>query len=107
MEVKDVDFNPEFITRMLPRLEWGALVATAQKVLPEDFLCFLSRHFTKGLVSLYLEQLPIRDYNNLSLPFDYIHTNHVWSPLRRYCNNLFARNWEIDTSEANPEKELR
>ena len=32
MEVKDVDFNPEFITRMLPRLEWGALVATAQKV---------------------------------------------------------------------------
>ena len=32
IEVKDVDFNPEFINRMLPRLEWRPLVETAQKV---------------------------------------------------------------------------
>ena len=32
VEIKDVDFNPEFITRMMPRLEWNALVETAQKV---------------------------------------------------------------------------
>eukprot|EP00112_Aurelia_sp_Birch-Aquarium-sp1_P026121 Seg906.10 transcript_id=Seg906.10/GoldUCD/mRNA.D3Y31 product="Multifunctional methyltransferase subunit TRM112 B" protein_id=Seg906.10/GoldUCD/D3Y31 len=32
VEMKDVDFNPEFITRMMPRLEWNALVETAQKL---------------------------------------------------------------------------
>ncbi|XP_065053540.1 uncharacterized protein LOC135682536 [Rhopilema esculentum] len=32
IEVKDVDFNPEFVSRMIPRLEWKALVETAQKL---------------------------------------------------------------------------
>ena len=29
MEVKEVEFNADFITRMLERLEWGALVDAA------------------------------------------------------------------------------
>eukprot|EP00794_Sanderia_malayensis_P003001 gene3001-3459_t len=30
VQTKDVDFNPEFISRIIPRLEWKALVETAQ-----------------------------------------------------------------------------
>ncbi|KAF7238592.1 Multifunctional methyltransferase subunit TRM112-like protein [Varanus komodoensis] len=30
VKVKNVDFNPEFIARMIPKLEWGALVEAAE-----------------------------------------------------------------------------
>lgn len=30
--VSEVDFNPEFISRMIPKLEWPALVQAAQQV---------------------------------------------------------------------------
>jgi len=30
--VSEVDFNPEFISRMIPKLEWTALVQAAQQV---------------------------------------------------------------------------
>uniref|UniRef100_A0A8D2LK72 Multifunctional methyltransferase subunit TRM112-like protein n=1 Tax=Varanus komodoensis TaxID=61221 RepID=A0A8D2LK72_VARKO len=32
VKVKNVDFNPEFIARMIPKLEWGALVEAAESV---------------------------------------------------------------------------
>lgn len=30
--MKEVDFNPEFITRMLPKIEWSALQKAAKEV---------------------------------------------------------------------------
>ena len=30
--VNEVDFNPEFISRMIPKVDWGALVQAAQQV---------------------------------------------------------------------------
>ncbi|XP_051945112.1 multifunctional methyltransferase subunit TRM112-like protein [Xyrauchen texanus] len=30
IKVNEVDFNPEFVTRMIPKLEWGALVQAAE-----------------------------------------------------------------------------
>ncbi|XP_060081256.1 multifunctional methyltransferase subunit TRM112-like protein [Ylistrum balloti] len=32
IEIKTVDFNPEFITRMLPKMDWPALHQAAQSV---------------------------------------------------------------------------
>lgn len=32
VEVEETEFNPEFIVRMLPRLEWSALVTSMQQV---------------------------------------------------------------------------
>ncbi|XP_044304534.1 multifunctional methyltransferase subunit TRM112-like protein [Varanus komodoensis] len=32
VKVKNVDFNPEFIARMIPKLEWGALVEAAESL---------------------------------------------------------------------------
>ncbi|KAJ0049942.1 hypothetical protein NL108_005258, partial [Boleophthalmus pectinirostris] len=44
-EVKfnEVEFNPEFISRMIPKLEWSALIHAAQELghrqdLPDDLL---------------------------------------------------------------------
>lgn len=31
VEMKEVDFNPEFITRMLPKIEWSALQKAAKE----------------------------------------------------------------------------
>lgn len=41
--VNEVDFNPDFISRMIPKLEWSALVQAAQQVgrsegLPEELI---------------------------------------------------------------------
>lgn len=41
MEVKPVDFNPEFVARMIPKIDWSALRKAASDVgkaddLPED-----------------------------------------------------------------------
>lgn len=30
--VNEVDFNPDFISRMIPKLEWSAVVQAAQQV---------------------------------------------------------------------------
>lgn len=32
VKVNDVDFNPEFVSRMIPKLEWSALVQAAEEV---------------------------------------------------------------------------
>lgn len=32
MKIREVDFNPEFISRMIPRLEWKALYEAAQSL---------------------------------------------------------------------------
>ncbi|EDO49514.1 predicted protein [Nematostella vectensis] len=32
VQVCEVDFNPEFISRMIPKLEWEALVQAAQQI---------------------------------------------------------------------------
>ncbi|XP_046341370.1 multifunctional methyltransferase subunit TRM112-like protein [Haliotis cracherodii] len=32
VEVKDVDFNPEFVSRMIPKLDWSALCSAASEV---------------------------------------------------------------------------
>lgn len=41
--VNEVDFNPEFISRMIPKVDWGALVQAAQQVgrsggLPDELI---------------------------------------------------------------------
>ncbi|XP_020623139.1 multifunctional methyltransferase subunit TRM112-like protein At1g22270 [Orbicella faveolata] len=41
--VNEVDFNPDFISRMIPKLEWSALVQAAQQVgrsegLPDELI---------------------------------------------------------------------
>lgn len=38
--VNEVDFNAEFISRMIPKLEWTALVQAAQQVSIKD-LCII------------------------------------------------------------------
>lgn len=38
MKEVEVDFNPEFITRMIPRLEWDALVKALEMVGKPDML---------------------------------------------------------------------
>lgn len=30
--MNEVEFNPEFVSRMIPKLEWGALVQAAEEV---------------------------------------------------------------------------
>lgn len=32
VKVNNVDFNPEFVSRMIPKLEWSALVQAAEEV---------------------------------------------------------------------------
>lgn len=32
VKLNDVDFNPEFVSRMIPKLEWSALVQAAEEV---------------------------------------------------------------------------
>ncbi|XP_067662802.1 multifunctional methyltransferase subunit TRM112-like protein [Haliotis asinina] len=32
VEVKEVDFNPEFVSRMIPKLDWPALYSAASEV---------------------------------------------------------------------------
>lgn len=32
MKVNEVDFNPQFVSRMIPKLEWNALVQAAEEV---------------------------------------------------------------------------
>ena len=32
MEVRQIDFNPTFITRMIPRIDWSVLKAAAEAV---------------------------------------------------------------------------
>lgn len=32
VKVNDVDFNPEFVAKMIPKLEWSALVQAAEEV---------------------------------------------------------------------------
>lgn len=39
--VNNVDFNPEFVSRMIPKLEWGALVQAAKQVQREYSYCSL------------------------------------------------------------------
>lgn len=42
--MKEVDFNPEFITRMLPKIEWSALQKAAKEVstvTPYQGTCYL------------------------------------------------------------------
>lgn len=34
MKIREVDFNPEFISRMIPRIEWKALYEAAESVSP-------------------------------------------------------------------------
>jgi len=38
-----VDFNPDFIARMIPKLEWSALVQAAQQVSP-TYMYYLMLH---------------------------------------------------------------
>uniref|UniRef100_A0A8C5EX28 tRNA methyltransferase activator subunit 11-2 n=1 Tax=Gopherus evgoodei TaxID=1825980 RepID=A0A8C5EX28_9SAUR len=43
VKVNNVDFNQEFVARMIPKVEWGALVEAAESLPPEyenneDFL---------------------------------------------------------------------
>uniref|UniRef100_H3CFG9 tRNA methyltransferase activator subunit 11-2 n=1 Tax=Tetraodon nigroviridis TaxID=99883 RepID=H3CFG9_TETNG len=32
VKVNEVDFNPQFVSRMIPKLEWGALVQAAEEL---------------------------------------------------------------------------
>lgn len=32
VKVNEVEFNPQFVSRMIPKLEWGALVQAAEEV---------------------------------------------------------------------------
>lgn len=32
MKVNEVEFNPEFVVKMIPKLEWSALVQAAEEV---------------------------------------------------------------------------
>lgn len=32
VKVNEVDFNPQFVSRMIPKLEWSALVQAAEEV---------------------------------------------------------------------------
>ncbi|XP_026547917.1 multifunctional methyltransferase subunit TRM112-like protein [Notechis scutatus] len=32
VKVNDIDFNPEFTARMVPKIEWGALVGAAESL---------------------------------------------------------------------------
>lgn len=32
VKMNDVEFNPEFVSRMIPKLEWGVLVKAAEEV---------------------------------------------------------------------------
>lgn len=32
VKVNEVEFNPQFVSRMIPKLEWGALVHAAEEV---------------------------------------------------------------------------
>lgn len=34
VKMKEVDFNPYFVSRMIPKLEWSALVQAAEEVSP-------------------------------------------------------------------------
>lgn len=34
VKVNDVEFNPQFVSRMIPKLEWSALVQAAEEVSP-------------------------------------------------------------------------
>lgn len=34
VKVNEVDFNPQFVSRMIPKLEWSALVQAADEVSP-------------------------------------------------------------------------
>uniref|UniRef100_A0A8C5RJE4 tRNA methyltransferase activator subunit 11-2 n=1 Tax=Laticauda laticaudata TaxID=8630 RepID=A0A8C5RJE4_LATLA len=38
VKVNDIDFNPEFTARMVPKIEWGALVGAAESVSPRQLL---------------------------------------------------------------------
>ena len=41
--VNTVNFNAEFVARMLPKLDWGVLKATAQSVSIPTYVLFLTQ----------------------------------------------------------------
>ncbi|KAJ2999352.1 hypothetical protein HDV02_003133 [Globomyces sp. JEL0801] len=58
MEEIEADFNPDFITRLLPKLDWNALLTTCNSLdiqlpstVPED----LNNDFLKSLHKIILE----------------------------------------------------
>jgi len=39
LEIREAEFNPDFIKTFLPKIEWNALVKTAQEVSMPSFMC--------------------------------------------------------------------
>ena len=38
VEVKEIAFNPTFITRMIPKIDWTVLKSAAETVSPQPFV---------------------------------------------------------------------
>lgn len=32
MEIREADFNPDFVKRLIPKIDWAALIITARQV---------------------------------------------------------------------------
>ena len=47
IKVNDVDFNPEFIKRMIPKLEWDVICDAAESVSDSELLIFSQWGFVK------------------------------------------------------------
>ena len=43
--VNEVDFNPEFISRMIPKVEWPALLQAAEQVTTNEIKIILCNSF--------------------------------------------------------------
>ena len=49
VKLEQVNFNAEFITRMIPRLEWSAVCSAAESV--SFIICFLASAFSNYCTS--------------------------------------------------------
>jgi hypothetical protein len=51
VEVKKVDFNPEFTARMIPKIDWPALCQAAKEVFKLNVKVWLENVHTVNLVN--------------------------------------------------------
>ena len=53
VELIEADFNPEFLSNMLNKIEWDALTSTAVQVINKGLVLYLNYIFISNLLAWY------------------------------------------------------